>query len=98
MKKYFIAGLLTWVPLVVTVLVLKMLLGFVDQVVAILPDSYQPIHWLGYNIPGLGLVLVVVVVWLTGALMANFVGRRMLALSELFLDKIPLVSLSLPYP
>lgn len=90
-KKYLIAGLLVWLPLGVTLLVLKLLVGFMDQTLLLLPEQYQPEALFGFHIPGVGLVLSVLVVLVTGVLVANLFGRQLVAAWEALLARIPLV-------
>ena len=91
LKKYLITGLLIWVPLVITVWVLSVLVGTLDQSLLLLPDNWQPREWLGFNIPGLGVLLTLAVVILTGMLGANIIGQRMVRLWESLLSRIPVV-------
>lgn len=91
MKRYLIAGLLVWVPLGVTVIVIRLLVNLMDQTLLWLPERYQPDSLLGFHIPGLGVVLSVVVVLGTGMVVANLFGRKLVKLWESFLTRIPLV-------
>lgn len=91
LRRYLMAGLLVWVPLGVTFVVIHSLVSFMDGILFILPPRFQPENWVGHNIPGLGVVLVVVIVLLTGVAVANFFGQRLIALGEAFLARIPLV-------
>jgi uncharacterized membrane protein len=91
MRKYLIAGLLVWMPLGVTFLVVRAIVGFLDKSLTLLPDAFQPDRLFGFNIPGLGVVLAVALVLVTGMIMANLLGRRLVAFWELQLAKIPLV-------
>ncbi len=90
-KRYLIAGLLVWLPLGVTVLVIRLLVSFMDQLLVFIPVKYQPETLLGFNIPGLGVVLAVLVVLTTGVIVANFFGRRLISAWEALLGRIPLV-------
>lgn len=90
-KKYFVAGLLFWVPLVVTVLTVQIVLDIFDKLMVHLPESVQPEVWLGYDVPGSGFILMLLIVWVTGLLVANFLGRRLVRLGERIVKKIPLV-------
>jgi len=90
-RRYLIAGLLLWLPLGVTVLVVRLLVGTMDQTLLLLPERYRPDALLGFHIPGLGLVLAVLVVLVTGILVANLFGRRLVGLWERLLSRIPLV-------
>lgn len=91
LRRYLIAGLLVWVPLVITVVVIRSLVGFMDQSMLLLPKEWRPEALLGYPIPGLGLVLTVTIVVMTGLLAANLFGRRVVAAWESLLARIPLV-------
>ena len=91
LRRYLIAGLLIWVPLVITVVVIRSLVGFMDQSMLLLPKEWRPEALLGYPIPGLGLVLTVTIVVMTGLLAANLFGRRVVAAWESLLARIPLV-------
>ncbi|HEX7954789.1 MAG TPA: DUF502 domain-containing protein [Burkholderiales bacterium] len=91
LKKYLITGLLIWVPLVITVWVLSFLVGTLDQTLLLLPEDWQPRTWLGFNIPGLGALLTLAVVLLTGMLGANILGQRLVRLWEALLNRIPVV-------
>ncbi len=91
MKKYLITGLLIWVPLVITVWVLSVLVGMLDQTLLLLPHDWHPREWLGFNIPGLGVLLTLAVVLLTGMLAANIIGQRLVRIWESLLNRIPVV-------
>lgn len=92
MKKYLIAGLLVWVPLGITMLVIKLLVDITDQTLVLLPEKYQPEVLFGFKIPGLGVVLSTLVVLITGMIVANFFGRSIVGMWEKFLARIPFVS------
>jgi len=91
MKRYLIAGLLVWVPLGVTVMVIKLLVGIMDQTLLWLPESYRPETLLGFHLPGLGVVLSVIIVLGTGVIVANLFGRKLVDVWENVLARIPLV-------
>jgi uncharacterized membrane protein len=92
MKKYFITGLLVWVPLGITFWVLDLTIGTMDQTLLLLPDAWQPDKVLGIHIPGLGIILTLAVVGLTGLLVRNVLGQRVLNLWEGVLQHIPFVN------
>ncbi|HYX65119.1 MAG TPA: DUF502 domain-containing protein [Burkholderiales bacterium] len=92
MKKYVITGLLIWIPLVITIWVLKVIFDALDQSLLLLPDSFQTEHWLGVHIPGLGAILTIVVVFLTGVFATNFFGARLIVLWHEILHRIPVVN------
>lgn len=90
-KRYIIAGILIWVPIWATLLVIKFLIDLFDKTLALLPKAYQPINLIGFHIPGLGLLFALAMVFVTGMLMTNFIGHRLVALWEKILARIPLV-------
>ena len=91
LRRYLTAGLLVWVPLGVTFLVIESLADFANRLLTILPVQMQPEHWLGHDIPGLGVLLVFITVLATGMVAANFVGQRLVGMGESILARIPLV-------
>ncbi len=91
MKKYFITGLLIWVPLAATIWVLNLLVGTLDQSLLLLPVKYRPEALFGMRIPGLGAIVTLLIILLTGVLAANYFGRQLLALWENILARIPVV-------
>jgi uncharacterized membrane protein len=91
MKRYLVAGLLVWLPLGVTVMVVKLLVDLMDKSLLLLPRAYQPDQLFGIHIPGLGVILSVVIVLGTGVIVANLFGRKMVVLWEAFLARIPLI-------
>ncbi len=91
MKRYFVTGLLIWVPLGITLWVLNLLIGTLDQSLTLLPVDWQPEAWMGVRIPGLGVILTALVILLTGVLAANFFGQKLIDAIEAFLERIPVV-------
>jgi uncharacterized membrane protein len=91
MKRYFITGLLIWVPLGITVWVLNLLIGTLDQSLLLVPESLRPQAMLGLNIPGIGAILTLLVIFLTGVLAANIIGQRLVRFWESLLARIPVV-------
>jgi len=91
-RRYFITGLLIWVPLVITLWVLDLLVGTMDQTLRLLPLKWQTESWLGVHVPGLGVVLTLAIVFATGVLAANIIGQRMVTFWERVLARIPVVN------
>ena len=91
LKKYFITGLLIWVPLAITAWVLSLIVRAMDQSLLLLPQAIHPEHLLGVYIPGIGALLTVLVVFLTGLVAANIVGQKMVRFWEGVLARIPVV-------
>ena len=88
LRNYFISGLLFWVPLALSVIVIKFSLELINKLV---PTKYIPetLFNLNTNFPGSGIVLVLIVILVTGVIVSNFLGRKLLALWERILNKIP---------
>jgi uncharacterized membrane protein len=91
MKRYLIAGLIVWVPLGITIYVLAFLINTLDQTLLLLPESVRPDTVLGVHIPGLGVVLSLAILLVTGVIAANFFGARLIHLWESILGRIPFV-------
>lgn len=91
MRGYFFAGLLIILPLGITVYVITAILKVMDRVLDILPPPLHPQTYIPFPVPGLGLILSLLVVILTGMLAKNYMGRRVVDFGEHLLSKIPLV-------
>jgi uncharacterized membrane protein len=91
LRRYLIAGLLVWLPVLVTVLTLRFLIGLVDNTLLLLPDAVRPENVIGFRIPGLGLLLSAIVLLLTGMVVTNLLGRSMVQIGEELLSRIPFV-------
>jgi len=91
LRLYFINGLLIWVPVLVTVLVVRFILDLMDQTLLVLPRTLRPDALLGLHVPGLGALLGLLIVFLTGLLVTNFIGRALVAIGEDLLERIPFV-------
>ncbi|WP_321276323.1 DUF502 domain-containing protein [Thiomicrorhabdus indica] len=91
LKRYLIAGLLVWLPLGVTIAVVKFLVDLFDQSLLLLPMKYRPETLLGMDIPGLGVLLSFLLILFTGMLVANLIGSKLVGFWESFLARIPLV-------
>ncbi len=91
MKKYLITGLLVLVPLVITVWVLKSLIGMMDQSLLLLPEEWHPHTLFGRDIPGFGVILTFAIVLITGLVATNFFGMQLIALWEKLLQRLPVV-------
>jgi uncharacterized membrane protein len=92
LRRYFITGLLIWIPLIITLWVLKVIFDMLDQSLLLLPESFQTEHWIGFHIPGLGAVLTLLIVFLTGIFATNFFGAQLVQLWHGVLHRIPVVN------
>jgi uncharacterized membrane protein len=91
LKKYLITGLLIWVPLAFTIWVLDLIVSSMDRTLLLLPPPWRPESWLGFPLPGAGLLLSALVLLLTGMAAANIMGQRMVRWWEGLLSRIPIV-------
>jgi uncharacterized membrane protein len=90
-RRYFVTGLLIWVPLAITIWVLNLIVGTMDQTLLLLPERWRTEGFLGFHIPGLGVILTLVVVLVTGLLARNFIGQHLVGFWERLLGRIPIV-------
>lgn len=90
-RSYLLAGLIVWVPILVTMWVLQFIIELLDSSIALLPDAYQPANLFGINVPGFGVLFSLLVLLATGIFVANYFGQNLVLWSEMFLGKIPLV-------
>ncbi len=88
LRNYLISGLLFWIPLILTIIVIKFFLEFINSLV---PQEYLPeaIFNLDTSIPGSGIILLFLIILITGILVTNILGRRLVALWEKLLNRIP---------
>lgn len=91
LRRYFVAGLLIWIPLGITIWVLSLLIGLMDQTLLLLPKYLRTESWVGFHIPGLGVILTLFIILATGTLAANLVGRKLLGFWDGILHRIPIV-------
>ncbi len=91
-RRYFVTGLLIWVPLAITAWVLSLIVGTMDQSLRLLPASIHPRHLFGFDIPGVGAIVTLLAIFLTGVAAANFIGQRLVVWWERLLARIPVVN------
>jgi len=91
LRRYFISGLLVWLPIWVTILVIKFLVDILGNTVSLLPHRYQPDTLIGVHVPGIGVAITLLVIFFTGVLVANFIGSRMVVIWDAMISRIPLV-------
>ncbi len=90
-RKWLLAGLLVIVPLAITVWVMQWIIGTLDQTLLILPSSWRPDAWMGFHIPGFGVLLAFAILLLVGAIASNFFGRKLVEWGDALLNRIPVV-------
>lgn len=91
LRRYFISGLLFWLPIWATFVVIKFLVDILNNTISLLPHEYQPDVLLGFHIPGIGVMITLAVILFTGLVVANFIGKKLVALWEQVVTRIPLV-------
>jgi uncharacterized membrane protein len=90
-RKYLLAGLVVWLPILVTVGAIRFIVELLDNTVQLIPVAYQPEHMIGVHIPGLGVLVSLVLLLTTGLIATNYLGQRLVNWGEVVLSKIPLV-------
>jgi uncharacterized membrane protein len=90
-RRYLVAGVLVWLPILATVWVVVTLLHIMDRTLLLLPPAYRPEAVVGFELPGLGAVFALIVLLLTGLLVTNLIGRRLVIWGEELLNRIPVV-------
>jgi len=90
-RRYLLSGLLFWLPILVTFWVLRFLANLMDGILKLLPNEYRPDYLLGFHIPGLGIIVTVVLLFFTGMIVANFIGRKLVKLWDSIVLRIPVV-------
>jgi uncharacterized membrane protein len=91
LRRYLVAGILVWLPIVATVWVVVTLLHIMDRTLLLLPPAYRPEALVGFALPGVGALFALIVVLLTGLLVTNLIGRQLIVWGEELLNRIPVV-------
>jgi uncharacterized membrane protein len=90
-RRYLVAGVLVWVPILATIWVVSFMLRIMDRTLLLLPPTYRPEALVGFSLPGVGALFALIVLLLTGLLVTNLIGRRLVIWGEDLLNRIPLV-------
>ena len=91
LRRIIIAGLLVWVPLGITIFIIKILLDLLGQTYLLIPVGLRPENLFGVTIPGFEIIMAFIILFSTGLVAANYLGKTLVETWEKFLDKIPLV-------
>ena len=91
LRRYLVAGVLVWLPILATVWVVTFMLRLMDLTLRILPPAFRPEAVVGFPLPGIGALFVLIVLVLTGLLVTNLIGRRLVVWGEELLNRIPVV-------
>jgi uncharacterized membrane protein len=90
-RRYLVAGVLVWLPILATIWVVSFMLRIMDRTLLLLPPTYRPEALVGFSLPGVGALFALIVLLLTGLLVTNLIGRRLVVWGEDLLNRIPLV-------
>ncbi|KTC79618.1 DUF502 domain-containing protein [Legionella cherrii] len=91
LRSYLLTGLVVWLPILITIGVLRFIIDLLDNTLALIPKAYQPEQLIGHYIPGLGVILSLIILLVTGVIATNYFGQRLVEWGESILVKIPLV-------
>ncbi|MFO8163909.1 MAG: DUF502 domain-containing protein [Desulfatiglandales bacterium] len=91
LKNYFLTGLLVLLPIYITVKIILFLIKGMDAILRYIPPKYLPETYLQFYIPGLGLILVVIIILVVGLLTRNFIGGKIVRFGENIVNRIPFV-------
>ncbi len=90
-KRYIVPGLLVWLPILGTFYIIKFMINVMDDLINLLPTQYHPSTLIGFHIPGIGLFVSIIILFVTGVIVTNLVGRKIVTLWEKMVESIPLV-------
>ena len=90
-RRYLVAGVLVWLPILATIWVVTFIVHLMDTTLVLLPPAYRPQALVGFALPGVGAVLAFAIVLVTGIVVSNLIGRQLVLFGEELLNRIPLV-------
>jgi uncharacterized membrane protein len=91
LRRYLVAGVLVWLPILATLWVITFIVGLMDSIVTWLPVSYRPEAYIGFRLPGFGIIVALAVLLVTGLIVSNLIGRRLVQYWDGVIRRIPLV-------
>jgi uncharacterized membrane protein len=91
LRRYLVAGVLVWLPILATLWVMSVMLNLMDRTLAWVPPDYRPERLFGFRLPGLGILFALIVLFVTGLLVTNLIGRRLIIWGEDLVNRIPVV-------
>ncbi|MGC8719435.1 MAG: DUF502 domain-containing protein [Thermodesulforhabdaceae bacterium] len=91
LRNYFVAGVLTVVPVSISGYVIYLILHNADKIFTVFPDHLNPKTYLPFPVPGLGVIVVLIGIFVTGLLVRNYIGNKIVTFGESLLYKIPIV-------
>jgi uncharacterized membrane protein len=90
-KNYLLTGLIVVVPVAITIYIIQALIGVMDEFLSVIPRPYHPDTLLGFHLPGLGLVLLTILIFMVGVATHNYAGKKMVGFWEALVRRIPVV-------
>ena len=91
LRKWLLSGLLVIVPVAITIAVLQWIIGILDSTLQILPQAWHPDRLIGFHIPGFGVLLTLAILLLVGAVVSNFMGKKLVSWGDQLVSRIPVV-------
>jgi uncharacterized membrane protein len=91
LRRYLVAGILIWLPILATLWVVTFFIHIMDETLLLLPLRYRPEAVVGFALPGIGAIFAFLVVLATGLLVSNLIGRQLVAFWEELLNRIPII-------
>ena len=91
LRRYLVAGVLVWLPILACLWVITFIVSLMDRTLLLLPEEYRPENLVGFPLPGLGIVFALIVLLVTGLLVTNLIGRRLVQYWDGLMRRIPLV-------
>jgi uncharacterized membrane protein len=91
LRRYLVAGVLVWLPILATIWVVTFIVDLMDRTLVLLPPAYRPQALVGFALPGVGALLAFAIVLVTGIVVSNLIGRQLVLFGEDLLNRIPLV-------
>ena len=91
LRRYLMAGIVFWLPILVTLWVIHFLVAVFDHALQFLPSAVQPDNLLGFHVPGIGFIVALLLVFITGLGVSNFLGRKLTSIGDQLVEKIPLI-------
>jgi len=91
LRRYLVAGVLVWLPILASIWVITFIVGLTDSIFVLLPAAYRPEALVGFPLPGLGIVIALIVLLVTGLMVTNLIGKRLVQYWDGLMRRIPLV-------
>jgi uncharacterized membrane protein len=91
LRRYLVAGVLVWLPILATIWVITFIVGLTDSILLLLPEAYRPKALVGFPLPGLGIIIALVILLGTGLMVTNLIGRRLVQYWDGLMRRIPLI-------